>query len=115
MLKSRKAAVKMKKFKMMFVFVISLLVSMTLVTGAMAVSRYCPECGRDTNQQRIEQDLNNGIDYPMYIACNYGTPNCRIKITAYRYTWWCTECQTDLYEDYVKEIKTHTNSNCPGA
>lgn len=74
-----------------------------------------PKCGRNTNQQRIEQDLNNGIDYPMYIACNYGTPNCRIKITAYRYTWWCTECQTDLYEDYVKEIKTHTNSNCPGA
>ena len=74
-----------------------------------------PKCGRDANQQRVEQDLNNGIEHPMYIACNYGTPNFCIKITAYRYTWWCTEFQTDLYEDYVKEIKTHTNSNCPGA
>ena len=77
-------------------------------------TRYCADCKKNTLQNRVKQDLNDGIFYPEYQACDKGTSGCRIKIMAYRYTWQCTSCGEDTYNDNIVEVRKHTNSKCPG-
>lgn len=103
----------MKKLSKLAAFILVLCLVLMTCASAFAVSRYCSICKKDTDQTRVKQSLDGTSNYPCPGTCMHHTPGCTVTIHAYRYTWWCTVCHEDLYDDEIYEWFEHTSRFCP--